>query len=156
MPLLRTPLLPIRFLLPRVYGGQAHSLARGIYLLCTHPNEQAHVCDEVSTGLPPVPPPLPAAGDSGASPRTAPACRGNVPPVVPPPPRPALSSSSITALPYLHELWNETLRLYPPPASGVSRCLTADVVLPAGTSIKMPPPHGVSVAHPKSPPTQRS
>ncbi|GAB0493461.1 hypothetical protein MMPV_004743 [Pyropia vietnamensis] len=128
------------FMALMVAGGPttAHSLEWGIYLLCTHPDVQARVRDEVSTVIPPPP----AAGDTPPNPCSP---GEDTRPLSSPPPAPALAASSITDLPYLNAVWKETLRLYPPAASGVSRRLATDVtlpscgaVLPAGTSIKMP------------------
>ncbi|GAB0493459.1 hypothetical protein MMPV_004741 [Pyropia vietnamensis] len=115
----------------------AHSLQWGIYLLCTHPDIQARVFEEVSTVLPPAL----SEGANGLLPRPVKAEA----PLSSPPPSPALDARTFTSLPYLNAVWKETLRLYPPAASGVSRRLATDVtlpscgaVLPAGTSIKMP------------------
>lgn len=70
--------------------------------------------------------------------------------VVLPPPAPGeaplpLDTAGLDRLPYLNAVWKETLRLYPPAASGGSRLTAAPLalpsdgsVLPAGTAIKMP------------------
>ncbi|KAK1869747.1 hypothetical protein I4F81_012213 [Pyropia yezoensis] len=122
----------------------AQSLQWGIYLLCTHPDVQARVLQEVSTVLPPSAAAAAAAAAAGATAGPTGSSGEQGTPSSPPPP-PAFDAATFTALPYLHTVWQETLRLYPPAASGVSRRLAADVVLPscgavlpAGTSIKMP------------------
>lgn len=100
---------------------------------------QERVLVEVSTALAShpaddKPPPTPTEGETS-------------PPPIPVP--------TLTALPYLHAVWRETLRLYPPAASGGSRRLVTDIVLPssgavlpAGTAIKMP--HHVALHSPEN------
>lgn len=126
-------------LIAHFHGLQSHSVEWGVYLLCIHPDVQERVLAEVSDAISSFPsadecPPLPAENES---------------------PAPPIPVQMLTALPYLHAVWRETLRLYPPAASGGSRRLVSDVVLPssgavlpAGTAIKMP--HHVALHSPNN------